>query len=204
MDERKEQINSWVSFLSKKYGIKLDNRDVHDIFEKYNIPSYTIERNGVDVKHYKTNPVLNLVYNGTLKKEIEKIKNGRNRFNRLRSLPKGYGKTEIEDVPKKRNGRYIINDIPKMEDNDFLEYKNGENNNDDYSNYLINKYQFENKKEKNSMKKIIKESELKALIENKIRAALNELDYSTYYNAGDKAYDKEQYERAKKFYDKDI
>ena len=171
-----KQVGSWKKLFNEKYNSNLTISDVHNIFEKYRVPFSYSERGGCQIKYYDTNSVEDLMYDGTIKREIEQITRGKQFANRLEKLPAGKSIPVPSNEPKKRNGRYVIvnNNQPKTIE-DGADYKNGENDMETYSDYLINNvYQFENKI-KNITKRIIKESELKQIVESCVRNILNEL-----------------------------
>lgn len=178
MYNTKEQVGSWRKVFNEKYNANLKISDVHDILEKYRIPHYYINRGGKEIKCYQTVGVLNLMHDGTIKREIEKIKNGVAFVNKREKLSVGIPTPAPSNEPQKRNGRYVIinNNQPESIEDD-AEYRNGENNMEEYSKHLINNiYQFENKTcNKKIPKRIIKEYELKQIVESCVRNILNEI-----------------------------
>ena len=176
-----DQVSKWRVKLEEIYGVKLSDYEVHSIFEKYNVQKKIVNKGGRDLKFYNKSNIVDLINGGYIKKEIEQIKNGRNYLKNLRKLPSGNQISEPSNEPQKRNGRYvIINNTQPETFEDWADYKNGENDMEIYSDYLINNvYQFENKinKIKNNKimsKRIIKESELCQIIEESVKRALYE------------------------------
>lgn len=176
MYKEKKQVGSWKKLFNEKYNSNLTISDVHNIFKKHRVPFSYSERGGCQIKYYDTNSVENLMYGGTIKREIEQITRGKQFANRLEKLPAGESIPVPSNEPKKRNGRYVIvnnNNQPETIE-DGADYKNGENDMETYSDYLINNvYQFENNKIMG--KRIIKESELKQIVESCVRNILSEI-----------------------------
>lgn len=135
----RKQVGSWKKLFNEKYNSNLTISDVHNIFEKHRVPFSYSERGGYQIKYYDTKSVEDLMYDGTIKREIEQITRGKQFANKLEKLPAGKSIPIPSNEPKKRNGRYIIinNEQPDTFE-DSAEYENYEFDNDAYSNHLIN------------------------------------------------------------------
>lgn len=144
-------VQTWAKEINdhfKYMNIKLDPHLVHVLFQKYGLTPIPCPWKQ-DVQVYASDDVYNMFRGkerGNILGDIKKLskdgtfgvplKRGEVRTIEPRNLPK------IEEFPMQQ----VMNqekDIPTS-----LNWQNGENDNDDYSEYLISKYQTEAKKVK--------------------------------------------------------
>jgi hypothetical protein len=161
------QVQSFKSRINKKYGCKLDNGDVHWIFENLNIPFKWMNVNGINIKYYNRDSVINCYYNGSLIREIKNILlHVTSKVQTPQMNTPGYGKSVVVNA----TNRYIPNNNNPMEDE--YEYPNGENDMEKYSEYLINNV-YEEKK--NMGKVTINENDLRTLVFESVKNILKEI-----------------------------
>lgn len=148
--------NKITSDINKMYKTQLDRGIVKDILRDLNIRPI----NGEDSapKIYRYNDIKPYIDNGTLRRLAL-------RYNKLWTekppvstpIKQPYKREEPREYDVlKRNGRhfFIKNEPNKQKEKDEASYKNGENDMEEYSNYLINNtYQNES-----LIRKIVKES----------------------------------------------
>lgn len=150
------------------YDVNLDVNDVHNIFEKFGIWFKIVNINNTDIKFYNKSDIVNLINSGHIKKEIDKIIEGRKHYSGLRKLPVSYSNPPDENSEKivKRGRKNIIlpnKPIETTNDESDAEYRNGENDMKKYSDYLINNvYQFEGKQNKKRV--FVTETQLKEFL----------------------------------------
>lgn len=184
-----EQPKKWKKKFNQIYGVNLDEEDIHRLFEKFGINFKTSVQGGVNIRFYDKQQVIGLINSGRLKREIETIMRNRKVFSGLRKLPVSYSNPPDESSEKvvKRGRRNIIlpnKPIETTNDDLDVEYRNGENDMEKYSEYLINNvYQFESKGNniRNIGKGVIKESKLRQIIKEAIKHVLNEEEWNYHY-----------------------
>lgn len=166
------QVQSFKSRINKKYGCKLDNGDVHWIFENLNIPFKWMNVNGINIKYYNRDSVIICYYNGSLIREIKNILlHVTSKVQTPQMNKPGYGKSVVVNA----TNRYIPNNNNSMEDE--YEYPNGENDMEKYSEYLINNVY----EEKGNMSKItINENDIKDMVETSIKTILKEAFFNKF------------------------
>ena len=109
---------------------------------------------------------------GHIKKEIDNIIKSKKAFSGLHKLPVSYSKPPEEGSEKivKRGRRNVIlpnKPIETTNDDSDVEYRNGENDMEKYSDYLINNaYQFEGKQNKKRV--FVTETQLKKFLNDMI------------------------------------
>lgn len=166
------QVQSFKSRINKKYGCKLDNGDVHWIFENLNIPFKWMNVNEINIKYYNRDSVINCYYNGSLIREIKNILlHVTSKVQTPQMNKPGYGKSVVVNA----TNRYIPNNNNSMEDE--YEYPNGENDMEKYSNFLINNV-YEGKRNMNKI--TINENDLKTLVLESVKKILRK----RFYNSG--------------------
>lgn len=167
-----EQPKKWMVKLNQIYNANLDEADIHRLFEKFGVDFKTSEQGGKNIKFYNKQQVVDLINSGRLKREFESIMRNRKSLSGLRKLPVSYSTPPEEGTEKvvKRGGKNIIlpnKPIEKDNDDSDAEYRNGENDMQLYSDYLINHvYQFEGKQNKKRV--FITETQLKKFLNNMI------------------------------------
>ena len=163
-----DQANKWMKTLNSMYGVNLDIEDIHRLFQKFGVCFKTKNIDGKDIKFYNKSNIVDLIGSGHIKKEIDNIVKGNKAFSGLRKLPVSYSKPPEEGPERvvKRGRRNIIlpnNPIENEYDDPDIEYKNGENDLEAYSKYLINNvYQFEGKQNKKRV--FVTEAQLKEFL----------------------------------------
>lgn len=163
-----EQPKKWKKKINQMYNVDLDETDIHRLFEKFGINFKTSVQGGVDIRFYDKQQVMSLINSGRLKREIESIMKNRKAFSGLRKLPVSYSNPPDESSEKvvKRGRRNIIlpnKPIETTNDDSDVEYRNGENDMEKYSDYLINNvYQFEGRQNKKRI--FVTETQLKELL----------------------------------------
>lgn len=167
-----EQPKKWKKKINQIYGTNLDEEDIHRLFEKFGINFKTSVQGGVNIRFYDKQQVIGLINSGRLKREIETIMRNRKAFSGLRKLPVSYNNPPDESSEKvvKRGRRNIIlpnKPIETTNDDSDVEYRNGENDMEKYSEYLINNaYQFEGKQNKKRV--FVTEAQLKKFLNDMI------------------------------------
>lgn len=163
-----EQPKKWKKKINQMYNVDLDEADIHRLFEKLGINFKTSVQGGVNIRFYNKQQVIELINSGRLKREIETIMKNRKAFSGLRKLPVSYSNPPDENSEKvvKRGRRNIIlsnKPIETTNDDSDVEYRNGENDMEKYSDYLINHvYQFEGKQNKKRV--FVTETQLKEFL----------------------------------------
>ena len=163
-----EQPKKWKKKFNQMYNTDLDEADIHRLFEKFSINFKTSKQGGVDIRFYDKQQVMGLINSGRLKREIESIMRNRKAFSGLRKLPVSYSNPPDENSEKvvKRGRRNIIlpnKPIETTNDDSDVEYRNGENDMESYSDYLINHvYQFEGNQNKKRV--FVTETQLKEFL----------------------------------------
>lgn len=149
-----DQASKWRNILNDRYNINLGISDVHDIFQKLGVFSKEKNFDDANIKFYDKDKIENLISNGEIKREIDTLLNNRKKYSGLRKLPVSYStppKEGPEKILKRGRRNFILQNKPIEKNTDDLdiEYNNGENDMEAYSNYLINNvYQFEGKQKK--------------------------------------------------------
>lgn len=163
-----DQANKWMKTLNSMYGVNLDIEDIHRLFQKFGVWFKTKNIDGKDIKFYNKSNIVDLIGSGHIKKEIDNIIKSKKAFSGLRKLPVSYSKPPEEGPEKvvKRGRRNIIlpnKPIETTNDDSDVEYRNGENDMEKYSDYLINNvYQFEGKQNKKRV--FVTETQLKKFL----------------------------------------
>ena len=167
-----DQANKWMKVLNNMYNTNLDIEDIHRLFQKFGVWFKTKNIGGRDIKFYNKSNIVDLIGSGHIKKEIDNIIKGKKAFSGLRKLPVSYSNPPDESSEKvvKRGRRNIIlpnNPIETTNDDSDIEYRNGENDMEKYSEYLINnEYQFEGKQNKKRI--FVTETQLKKFLNDMI------------------------------------
>lgn len=167
-----DQANKWMKTLNNMYGVNLDIEDIHRLFQKFGVWFKTKNIDGKDIKFYNKSNIVDLIGSGHIKKEIDNIIKGKKAFSGLRKLPVSYSNPPDESSEKvvKRGRRNIIlpnKPIETTNDDSDVEYRNGENDMEKYSEYLIsNTYQFEGKQNKKRV--FVTETQLKEFLNGMI------------------------------------
>ena len=165
-----DQANKWMKVLNNMYNTNLDIEDIHRLFQKFGVWFKTKNIDGEDIKFYNKSNIVDLIGSGHIKKEIDNIIRGKKAFSGLRKLPISYSNPPNGSSEKvvKRGGRNIIlpnKPIEVTNDDSDVEYRNGENNMEEYSRHLIDKYQFEGRDRK---KVFVTEAQLRGFLKLKI------------------------------------
>lgn len=166
-----DQASKWRNILNDRYNINLGVSDVHDIFQKLGVFSKEKNFDDANIKFYDKDKIVDLIDNGEIKREIDTLLNNRKKYSGLRKLPVSYStppKEGPEKILKRGRRNFILQNKPIEKNTDDLdiEYNNGENDMEAYSNYLINNvYQFEGKQKKRIF---VTESQFKDLLKRLI------------------------------------
>ncbi len=139
-------VNKWVGIFNRDYkdkGIKVNANDIHQLFGYYKIPKLKINGNGEIVENGRR-----VLYPVNLVNQVRTMKED---FMYVLSNIIEYGVSNGEEYYKPYKEQVIVEPT----------YKDNENDMEKYSDNLIDKYQFENKK---TIK--LTESQIKRIFEN--------------------------------------
>ena len=139
-------VNKWVGIFNRDYkdkGIKVNAHDIHQLFGYYKIPKLKINGNGEIVENGRR-----VLYPVNLVNQVRTMKED---FIYVLSNITEYGVSNGKEFYIPYNEKEITEPT----------YKNDENDMEKYSDNLIDKYQFENKK-----KIKLTESQIKRIFEN--------------------------------------
>lgn len=130
------QVSSCVKYFKQLFDKQVDKYDIHSVFEMLHIDSMTANINGRPVKYYRTSNIEDYLNNGRLIKLLNLDFKGHPKMPTY--TPERYSIPKEPDFVKRGNQRLIINKPTPKEDEITPDYKNGENDMQAYSEYLIN------------------------------------------------------------------
>jgi hypothetical protein len=160
------QCATWRKKINSIFNCNLSDSYIHWIFERLNIPKYPKYINGNKITYYKKSDVEIILYNGSLKNEINNImaKTNKPKVSSIRT----YSPLKPSDDITAQFSSYRNGNTSNKDNDDGLKYRNDENDMEKYSNYLINNvYMYENTViTQNELNQIIKENIIKIINNN--------------------------------------
>lgn len=142
--------NRWTAKINTFFNTKLEDRDIYTIFDMVGIEKKRRNVGGREFYAFDKDDVEPKLYDGSIRSAVIRLKDNKGIPNVDNQNPVKRTNFKLSNPNDerivKRGRRNII--LPKSDNevvNDNSEYRNGEDDMESYSNYLINNvYQFEN------------------------------------------------------------